>query len=119
MKGVDIAAVAHDVNRSYCESIGDHTQVPWAQAPAWQRESAIDGVTFLLRNPDAPVSASHDRWMTHKLEDGWVYGEEKSEAAKTHHCLVPFDELSLEQQVKDHLFHAVVHSLVPHLVERD
>ncbi len=31
--------------------------------------------------------------------------------AKTHHCLVPYAELPLEQRVKDNLYGAVVRTL--------
>ena len=119
MRSIDIAKVAHEINRTYCKSIGDCSQVPWANAPAWQRESVLDGVTFLLSHPDAPASASHDCWMLHKIEAGWVYGEVKDSEAKTHPCLVPFDELPPEQQAKDYLFHTVVFSLAAHVVESD
>lgn len=108
---IQIAAAAHAVNAAYCLSLGDDSQKPWDEAPDWQKESAIKGVEFILANPDAPVSATHDSWTEQKLADGWVYGETKDEEAKTHPCLVPFEELPLEQKAKDHLFAAVVSSL--------
>ena len=108
---IQIAAAAHAVNAAYCLSLGDDTQKPWGEAPDWQKESAIKGVEFLLSNPDAPVSATHDSWTEQKLADGWIYGETKDEEAKTHPCLVPFEELPIEQKAKDHLFAAVVRSL--------
>ena len=46
-----------------------------------------------------------------KEEKGWKYGEIKDEKAKTHHCMVPFSELPVEQQAKDFIFRAVVHAL--------
>lgn len=52
--------------------------------------------------------ASHDNWMAEKVADGWVYGEVKDPAAKTHPCIVPFDQLPPEQQFKDRLFATIV-----------
>jgi len=51
--------------------------------------------------------------MKEKVDDGWVYGEKKDPDATppTHHCIVPFSELPKEQQAKDFIFRAVVHSL--------
>jgi len=102
------AVAAHEANREYCVSIGDDTQVPWDDAPDWQKEGALAGVKFHINNPDAEDSASHDNWVAQKLADGWVLGEEKDEEEKTHPCMVPFDELPEEQQHKDVLFKETV-----------
>lgn len=105
--------ICHEANAAYCRAIGDLSQPSWESAPEWQKDSAIDGVHFHLANPDAGDSASHDNWMAMKLREGWVYGTIKDPIAKTHHCLVPFDQLPPEQQAKDRLFRAIVHALVP------
>lgn len=103
-----IARICHEANRAWCSANGDPSQVAWEEAPTWQRDSAIKGVEFALANPDAPDSAQHDAWMADKIADGWVYGEMKDAAAKTHPCLVPFDQLPPEQQIKDRLFRNIV-----------
>lgn len=106
-----IAKVCHEVNRAYCASIGDNSQPAWADAPEWQQTSAINGVQFSIANPDAPPSASHDSWSAEKVAAGWVFGPVKDPEAKQHPCLVPYDELPLEQRTKDYLFQAVVRAL--------
>lgn len=111
MEPKEIARVCHEVNRAYCEALGDHSQVPWEQAPDWQIESAFDGVHLHLHNPDAGPQASHESWMNCKLKDGWKYGPVKDAVKKEHPCIVPFDQLPVEQQAKDFIFRAVVHSL--------
>lgn len=103
-----IARVCHEVNRAYCRAIGDDSQAPWDDAEDWQRDSAIAGVTFRMMNQDAPPSAMHNNWMADKIRDGWQYGKVKDPEAKTHPCIVPFDQLPPEQQIKDYLFSAVV-----------
>lgn len=105
------ARVAHEVNRAYCESIGDLSQPSWEDAPDWQKESAIQGVQFHLDNPDASASASHENWLKQKREDGWKYGPVKDPGKKEHPCYIPFDQLPVNQQTKDYLFRAVVHTL--------
>lgn len=100
MKPSDIARVAHEVNRAYCQAIGDNSQPTWEGAPDWQIESAFDGVHLHLTNPNAGPEASHEAWMEFKLKDGWKYGEEKDAEAKTHPCLVPFNDLPTEQKSK-------------------
>jgi hypothetical protein len=111
MRPIDIARVAHEVNRAYCQSQGDDSQPPWEEAPEWQQLSAINGVAFHLKCPDADASASHENWLKVKLADGWKYGLVKDPIAKTHPCCVPFDQLPRSQQTKDFLFRAVVHAM--------
>ena len=113
MKTEQIAQICHDANRSLCQTAGDHSQLPWNAAADWQRDSAIKGVQFALANPDAPGSAQHDAWSADKIADGWAYGETKDAEAKTHPCLVPFEQLPPHQQAKDHLFKAIVNALAP------
>lgn len=106
-----IAQVAHEINKAYCESIGDNSQPSWEEAPEWQKSSAINGVQFHLDNPDAPPSASHESWLKQKTEEGWKYGAVKNPDKKEHPCFVPYEELPTEQKSKDYLFKQIVHSL--------
>lgn len=106
-----IARVAHEVNRAYCQALGDQSQPAWEDAPQWQRDSALLGVKLHTENPDAGPQASHESWMHQKISEGWTYGPVKAPKLKEHPCLVPFAELPLEQQAKDFLFRGVVHAL--------
>ncbi len=99
----EIARTCHEVNRGLCESQGDDSQKRWEEAPEWQRVSAVNGVKSVQAGNDLP-GESHRSWMDEKRCNGWVYGEVKDEDAKTHPCFVPFEDLPLEQQLKDHLF---------------
>ena len=67
MNITDIAKVAHEVNKIYCESIGDNSQVSWEDAPDWQKNSALNGVKHHLQNPDSTPQGSHENWMKVKL----------------------------------------------------
>lgn len=107
----NIAQVAHEINKAYCESIGDLSQPTWEDAPDWQKSSAINGVVFHLSNPNASPSASHESWLKQKIEEGWKYGEVKNPETKEHPCFVPYNELPIEQRSKDFLFRQVIHSL--------
>jgi len=103
-----IAKACHEVNKVYCESLGDVSQLSWENAPEWQRQSAINGVNFHLSNPDAQPCDSHNSWLKEKEETGWKYGLVKDADKKEHPCFVPYNELPKEQQLKDALFIAVV-----------
>lgn len=105
-----ISRVCHEVNKAYCEALGDASQISWEQAPDWQKESARLGVLMHMGGDHGP-EASHRSWSEQKVKDGWVYGPVKDPEAKEHPCLVPFEDLPREQQAKDFLFRAVVHAL--------
>lgn len=107
-----VAQVCHEVNRAYCQAIGDFSQPTWEEAPEWQRKSAISGVAFHVANPNAGADASHVSWLSEKVKDGWVYGEVKDVEKKTHPCCVPYDKLPKEQQAKDFIFRQIIHSLL-------
>jgi hypothetical protein len=111
MKIEEIAKVCHEANRAYCETLGDFSQVAWADAPEWQRHSAIQGVQWRLDNSDAAVAASHDAWCDVKRRDGWNYGPVKDAEKKEHPCLVAYDKLPAAEKSKDALFVAVVKAL--------
>lgn len=111
MKAQIIAAVAHSINAAYCRAIGDDSQTTWDEAQEWQQQSAINGVNMHLANPDATPEDSHASWLAQKIEEGWVYGEEKDAEAKTHPCVLPYDELPESQKAKDYIFRETVHSV--------
>lgn len=105
---VDLAAsLCHEVNRELQIAAGDDSVSPhWKDAPNWQKVSALEGIVNAL-NGQSPREL-HESWMAHKIEDGWVYGETKNAVAKTHPCLVPYEELDEDQKLKDKVFSAIV-----------
>jgi hypothetical protein len=108
----DIAKICHEANRAYCETLGDDSQMGWELAPDWQQASAIKGVQFIMANPSASPSASHDSWLAEKQAAGWRYGPIKDPVKKTHPCCVPYDHLPVEQRLKDYIFSAVVRACI-------
>lgn len=114
---IELAArIAHETNRAYCASIGDHSQVNWYDAPAWQKESAREGVRGILEGRISGPGDSHRSWLEHKQAEGWEFGPLKDPEAKEHPCMVPFEELPAEQQQKDVLFVFTVRGVLACLV---
>lgn len=106
-----IARVAHEINRAYCQALGDNSQPAWEDAPQWQRDSAVNGVTFHIGNPQAGPDHSHVEWLREKAAAGWKFGPVKDADKREHPCFVPYEQLPPEQKAKDYLFRAVVHAL--------
>ena len=107
----NIAKVAHEMNKAYCQAIGDNTQTSWEDAPEWQKESAIKGVQFHCDNPESTPEDSHKSWQMQKVADGWVYGKVKDAIKKHHPCMVAYKDLPVNQKAKDYLFKQTVESL--------
>jgi hypothetical protein len=103
-----IARVCHEANIAIQIHADEEPSPNWDLAPSWQKESAKDGVISALagKTPEQ----LHESWCDFKKADGWIYGPVKSEEAKTHPCLVPYDELPAVQQLKDHIFNSIVRS---------
>ena len=106
-----IARIAYKVNKAYCESLGDTSQVSWEDLTKQEKSNLVNGVDCHLKNPNVGAKSSHESWCEEKISQGWVVGEIRIPETKTHPNLVPFDQLPKEQQVKDYIFRAVVDAL--------
>ena len=104
-----IARLAHEVMRAYDAALGAR-KPNWQLAPVWMKRSTRNGVLYAIRNPDVSPAAAHEEWCRKKVEEGWSHGADDA-GARTHPCLLPYDELTLEHRVKDYLFLGVVRAL--------
>lgn len=104
------AAAAHMANRAHCRAIGDMSQLPWMDAPEWQKESARKGVVGVVVDGNGPRE-SHASWLQEKADTGWKYGPVKDPDKKEHPCFVPYDELPPEQRAKDDVFVSTVRAV--------
>ena len=43
----------------------------------------------------------HEVWAQSRISQGWTYGSERSDALKTHPCLVPYEDLPEEEKDYD------------------
>ena len=43
----------------------------------------------------------HEVWAQSRMEQGWEYGDERSDALKQHPCLVPYEELPEVEKAYD------------------
>jgi RyR domain len=104
-----VAQVVHEANRAWDNARGVTPGPPWDQAQEWQREAAIKDVRLALAG--APPSQLHETWRRGKLAHGWTTGPVKDRQAKTDPMLVPFTELSGEDQRTPELIAAITAAL--------
>ncbi len=107
-----IACIAYEVNRSYCQALGDFSQPAWEDAELWKKECVTNGVQFHMDNPDAGPEVGHEKWLEQMAKHGWIYGDVKDTELKTHPCCVPFIALAPAAQAKDYIFLAIVKQLM-------
>ena len=43
----------------------------------------------------------HEVWAQSRMEQGWVYGEERNDELKQHPCLIPYEELPEVEKAYD------------------
>ena len=99
------ARAAHELNKLYCETLGDNSQKHWEDSPEWQKDSAISGVkNYFEMGGFIGAKESHENWFDNKKKEGWVYGATKDDLKKTHPCMLPYDDLPSDQRLKDKLF---------------
>lgn len=103
-----IAKLAHEANRAYCQMIGDNSVLPWEDSSEQHRAMILKGVESIENNPSMSPEQGHQKWLEARKADGWKYGPEKNLERKEHPCMVPYGSLPLTQRFKDYLFHSVV-----------
>jgi hypothetical protein len=106
------AEAAHEANRILCLALGDTSQPHWADAPEWQKSSAIKGAQMIADHPDTTPEQSHEGWLAEKRATGWKYGPVKNPETKEHPCFIPYDGLPEAQRLKDDLFGLVVRAVL-------
>jgi hypothetical protein len=107
-----IAKTCHAVKAAYCKAIGEPELPSWENLCTELKESNINGVASVLAIPDASPEDVHKGAIESFISNGWVYGEVEDIDKKIHPFLLPFNELPLEQRVKDYLFQGVVKSFI-------
>lgn len=102
-----IGRVAHEAVRAWCRANDMPLQASWDALDRQTKDACLRGVRLHLTTPQAGAAASHEAWITHMMGLGWTHGERDFVNKKSPN-LVPFSELPLHEQVKDHIFKGVV-----------
>lgn len=83
---------------------------PWEKLDAFLRYSNVSSADYkyvtdrLIKqgvSAEKLAELEHIRWCRYHYLNNWKYGEKRDNSKRIHHLLVPFDELSYEEKVKD------------------
>ena len=57
----------------------------------------------IWRSVEKLAENTHEVWAAQRLSTGWTYGATRSDANKTHPCLVPYNQLPESEKEYDRL----------------
>lgn len=103
----ELTEAAKRLNALYCENYGGSE---WEDLSVFFRQSNISAVEYFPvlrklheqgRSYEELIRLEHIRWCRFYFLNNWRYGKERDNNARIHPCLIPFDQLSNEEQEKD------------------
>ena len=80
----------------------------WEERDEKFRNQMTEYVESLRGKPLPTPEEAHDSWWKKYEEMGWVYGEKRDTAAKTHPDMVAFSDLPKDERDKDEIFLSLV-----------
>lgn len=89
--------------------------VTWAQLTDADKERSVRALEELLDSDPRTPEGYHQLWWDLKIEAGWSHGEIYCDKNLTHPCLVPFDQLTETEQIKDKIWGALVEIFKPYM----
>ena len=102
-----------DGSQALCQRLAQHhpvvdyIELPTNQGVAQARNAGVRRA----RHEFLAFLDQDDLWTHDKLADGWRFGPVKDADAKTHPCLLPYDDLPAWQRAKDALFLGIVRAM--------
>ena len=94
-------------HEAYAEQYGGD---PWEKLDSFKRYSNISSADYMFTverliskgvSSEKIAELEHIRWCRYHYLNNWKYGKEKDPQKRLHNCLIPFSELSPEEQLKD------------------
>jgi hypothetical protein len=100
------SAAGHEANRAL-SSRWNQIEHHWEESSRDHQEKIRAVTTNVLVHNHGPEQV-HEHWLSMMGAAGWTYGTVKDSASKSHPAMKPYDELDLEQKVKNEMFVEVV-----------
>jgi len=102
-KSEEIAKIIHSATCNLNRMDGSKVE-NWENLTEFQRENAKNAVKKIYSEPSRTPEALHNLWMEPLIKDGWTCGE-YDHTSKTHPSILPFEELSDTEVLKDYIWY--------------
>lgn len=103
-----IASIVHSVTMRFPRSDGSYPE-SWGNIPYDAQKQAAFAVERLDKVPiHRTPEELHQLWCELNERQGWVYGEKWCPINKTHPCMIPYEQLSDAQKLKDEIWGTLV-----------
>lgn len=106
-----IAKVAYEVVRAYCESQGDFTVDEWNRADKRIREETVLKVEMIIDNMAWSADHAHEVWMDMMIDNGWIHGDVVDWTKLQHPHIAPYECLPEIYRATLEIFWATVKEL--------
>jgi hypothetical protein len=113
----EVIYFVYEVNRIVRGCIGQDPGVPFGDLNPGKKTSLRLAVLYAWEHGLLSDEESHNRWTYAKLREGWRWGPVEDLENKIHPNLVPWNELSWKEQLKDRFFRAIVEKTQPPIEE--
>jgi hypothetical protein len=114
---LELAKIAHEMNRVYRQLSGDDSVQPWEKATEAQRRGMIFGVVHQLKMPGADTTSLHRGLVKSLTAQGWRQGEMDAKKG-THPGCQDFKAMPHEYKARTLLFTTLVEQMKPFIQEK-
>ena len=103
MNTEQIAQIVHTAVNTFRLTIGEEDLGTWENLDEDRKQLTRNAVTRTVEYPNISPEDQHEIWAKEKREQGWTYGAEKCPKNLTHPSLIPYEQLSENEKIKDKL----------------
>lgn len=99
-----LGEMCYEQNRVISLELGEPDLGNWDNLSQEIKDSIINGIMNILKNPGISPEENHENWLKYKRAEGWAYGKEQDSENKISKYLLPWSELTDLQKQKDEIF---------------
>lgn len=108
-----IACVAYTAIRTWCIRTKQEVSPEWTDLP----DDYADHIKIVVARAFADMKTPsakqlHERCLKDGKTAGWGYGAQVDREKKLHPDILPWEQMTMDQRMKDHIFSAVIRAFL-------